>query len=62
MYVLRWIKTLTLMKDRDRSGVFWGCGGLGIGQQLLSSDNAYEAKMKSSKAEIVIMIITQRRG
>lgn len=26
MYVLRWIKTLTLMKDRDRSGVFWGWG------------------------------------
>lgn len=37
-------------------------GGLGIGQQLLSSDNAYEAEMKSPKAGIVIIIITQRRG
>lgn len=55
MYVLRWIKTLTLMKGRDRS-IF-----LELVKRALSSDNAHKAKMKSAKAGIVIIIITPRR-
>lgn len=54
MYVLRWIKTLTLLKSPDWS-IF------GIGQRVLSLDNAVKTKMKSAKAGVVIIIITPRR-
>lgn len=55
MYVLRWIKTLALMKGRDRS-VFSE-----LVKQVLSPDNAFKTKMKSPKAGVVIIIITPSR-
>lgn len=43
MYALRWIKTLTLLKGPDWS-IF------GIGQRVLSPDNAFKAKNEITKS------------
>lgn len=53
MYALRWIKTSTLLKGPDWS-IF------GIGQRVLSPDNAFKTKMKSPRAWTVIIIMKPR--